>query len=162
MPRNVHLQQRGSRATPQGRVPHLLLASRNTHARTEHTPSPHPAALWHEVSGLESAGAMETESRLFTGKQFSLVLSHVWLRHTGLPATPGGGHGGGRETEIFCFLPARLEQFGDGDPSNLIFSFTRKRPSGEAEQRRGRMQKRASLLSFPANAPSVPAKSLHH
>lgn len=133
LPRNTHLQQRGSRATPQRRSPHLLMASRNTQAqaRTEHMCPPHPAALWHEASGLESAEAAETESRLFTGKQFSLVFSHVWLRHAGLHAMPGEGHGGGWETEIFCVLPARLDQFDDGDPSHLIFSFTRNRLSGE-------------------------------
>lgn len=65
---------------------------------------PHPAALWHEVSGLESTGAMETESRLFTGKQFSLVLSHVWLRHTGLPAMPEEVTGEGGRQKYFVFF----------------------------------------------------------
>ena len=123
--------------------------------------TPHPAALWHEASGLESAEAVETESRLFTGKQFSLVCSHVWLQHTGLHAMPGEGHGGGRETEIFCVLPARLEQFDDGDPLNPIYSFTRNRSSRETEQPHGRTQKRSSLLGFLTNAPSVPNKFPH-
>lgn len=117
--------------------------------------APHPAALWHEVSGLEPAEAAKTESRLFTGKQFSLVFSHVWLQHTGLRAMPGEGHRGRWETEIFCVLPARLLEFNDGDPSNLIFRFTRNRPSGETKQLHGRMQERASLLGFPTKTPSA-------
>lgn len=89
---------------------HLPAAS-----RTPQAPAALSAAPWHEASGLGSAEAVETESGLFTGKQFSLVLSHVQLQHAGLRATPGGGQEGGQETEACCVLPARLEQFDVGD-----------------------------------------------
>lgn len=101
-------------------------------------------------SGLEPAGAVQTESRLFTGKQFSLVLSHVWLQHTGPQAVPEEGHEGGWETEIFCVLPARLEQADGGDPVNLIPSFIRNRSAGKTKQPWGWMQRELLSLASPA------------